>query len=275
MFLFSFSSEWSKIQSKLVDFGIDLLIAIAILFIGFKIVGILGKTTAKVLEKRKLDESLRKFLISVTVSMLKILVVITALSQIGLEMTSFVALLGAAGLAVGMAFSGSLQNFAGGVMLLIFKPFKLGDFVQMQGETGTVKEIQIFQTVLLTVDNKTIFLPNGQIINGNITNYSHEELRRVDFTIGIGYGDNYETAVQTLSEFAQKESRILDSPEPFIGLVNLNDSSVDLAFRVWVKTEDYWPVYFNINKMVYENFDDKGLNIPFPQMDLHVHNVKE
>ena len=137
---------------------------------------------------------------------------------------------------------------------------------------GVVKEIQIFQTVLLTVDNKTIFLPNGQIINGNITNFSHEELRRVDFTIGIGYGDNYQTAVETLKEFAASENRILKTPEPFIGLVNLNDSSVDLAFRVWVKTEDYWNVYFNINQMVYENFEGKGLNIPFPQMDVHVHN---
>lgn len=274
MFLFSFSSEWSKIQSKLVDFGIDLVIAIAILFIGFKLVTFLSKTTGKVLEKRKLEESLRRFLVSVVNTMLKILVVITALSQIGLEMTSFVALLGAAGLAIGMAFSGSLQNFAGGVMLLIFKPFKLGDFVQMQGETGTVKEIQIFQTVLLTVDNKTIFLPNGQIINGNITNYSHEDKRRVDFTIGIGYGDKYETAVEVLKEFVAQDDRIMKDPEPFIGLVNLNDSSVDIALRVWTKTEDYWPVYFNINKMVYENFDDKGLNIPFPQMDVHVHNAK-
>jgi small conductance mechanosensitive channel len=274
MLLFSFSSEWSKIQGKLVDFGIDLLIAGVILFIGFKLVTFISNTMAKVLEKRKLDESLRKFLVSVVSSMLKILVVITALSQIGLEMTSFVALLGAAGLAVGMAFSGSLQNFAGGVMLLIFKPFKLGDFVSMQGETGTVKEIQIFQTVLLTTDNKSIFLPNGQIINGNITNFSHEELRRVDFTIGIAYGDDYQIAVNTLQEFIAKEDRILKEPEAFIGLINLNDSSVDLALRVWVTQENYWPVYFNINKMVYENFEGKGLNIPFPQMDVHVHNNK-
>ncbi|MEZ4937342.1 MAG: mechanosensitive ion channel [Crocinitomicaceae bacterium] len=274
MYLFSFQTEWSKIQVKLVDFGLNLLIAVAILIIGFKVVTLIGKALQKVLERQKLDESLRKFLQSVLVSMLKILVVVTALAELGLEMTSFVALLGAAGLAVGMAFSGSLQNFAGGVMLLIFKPFKLGDFVTMQGETGTVKEIQIFQTVLTTVDNKTIFLPNGQIINGNITNFSHQETRRVDFTIGIGYGDKYETAVEALKEFISKDERILSTPEPFIGLVNLNDSSVDIALRVWTKTEDYWPVYFNINKMVYENFDDKGLNIPFPQMDVHVHNVR-
>ncbi|MCB0477949.1 MAG: mechanosensitive ion channel [Crocinitomicaceae bacterium] len=274
MYLFSFQTEWSKLQVKLVDFGLNLLIAIAILIIGFKVVSLIGQALHKVLEKQKLDESLRKFLQSVLVSMLKILVVVTALAELGLEMTSFVALLGAAGLAVGMAFSGSLQNFAGGVMLLVFKPFKLGDFVTMQGETGTVKEIQIFQTVLTTVDNKTIFLPNGQIINGNITNFSHQETRRVDFTIGIGYGDKYETAVEALKEFISKDDRILSTPEPFIGLVNLNDSSVDIALRVWTKTEDYWPVYFNINKMVYENFDDKGLNIPFPQMDVHVHNVR-
>lgn len=270
MLLFSFN--WTQIQEKIVAFGINLLIAIAVLFIGFKLVTFIGKTTSRLLEKRKLDESLRKFLLSVINTMLKILVVITALSQIGLEMTSFVALLGAAGLAIGMAFSGSLQNFAGGIMLLLFKPFKLGDFVTMQGETGIVKEIQIFQTVLLTLDNKTIFLPNGQIINGNITNFSHEETRRVDFTIGIAYGDNYQTAVATLKDFISKDERILKDPEAFIGLVNLNDSSVDLTLRVWVKQEHYWPVYFNINQMVYENFESKGLNIPFPQMDVHVKN---
>lgn len=271
MLLFSFN--WTKMQDQAVDFGINLIIALIILFVGFKLVTFITKAMSKVLKNRKLDVSLRKFLVSVVSSMMKIMVVITALSQIGLQMTSFIALIGAMGLAIGMAFSGSLQNFAGGVMLLIFKPFKLGDFVTMQGETGTVKEIQIFQTILLTPDNKSIFLPNGQIINGNITNFSHQDVRRVDFTIGIGYGDNYQKAVETLNEFITADDRILKDPASFIGLVNLNSSSVDLALRVWVKQEDYWPVFFNINQLVYENFESKGLNIPFPQMDVHIKNA--
>jgi small conductance mechanosensitive channel len=198
------------------------------------------------------------------------MVVITALYQLGIEMTSFVALLGAAGLAIGMAFSGTLSNFAGGVIVLLFKPFRVGDVVQMQGETGTVKEVQIFNTILNTFDNKRIILPNGPIANGNITNFTMEKIRRVDFSFGIAYGDDFKIARDTLMEFIKADKRIINDPEPFIGLGSLGDSSVNITVRVWANTEDYWDVFFDMNQRVYIEFPERGLNIPFPQMDVHI-----
>jgi small conductance mechanosensitive channel len=187
-------------------------------------------------------------------------------------MTSFVALLGAVGLAIGMAFSGTLSNLAGGVMILLFKPYKIGDFIEAQGEKGTVKELQIFNTILITLDNKTVIIPNGPIANGNLTNYSTQTKRRVDFTVGIAYGDDYDTAKDTLLAFVKEDPRIIDEEDNFIGLIALADSSVNLTLRVWCKSEDYWNVFFNMNERIYKEFGGKGLNIPFPQMDVHVKN---
>ena len=192
--------------------------------------------------------------------------------MVGIQMTSFIAILGAAGLAVGMALSGTLQNFAGGVMILIFKPFKNGDFIEAQGHTGTVSEIQIFNTILKTLDNKTIIIPNGGLANGSMTNYSTEEKRRVDWTFGVGYGDKTDDAKGLLLELMSEDSRILSDPAaPFVAVSELGDSSVNFAVRAWVKAEDYWGVFFDMNEKVYNTFDKKGLSIPYPQMDVHVH----
>ena len=196
---------------------------------------------------------------------------ISVLGMVGIQMTSFIAILGAAGLAVGMALSGTLQNFAGGVMILLFKPFKVGDFIDAQGHMGSVKEIQIFNTILTTPDNKTIIIPNGGLSTSSMTNFSTEPLRRVDWTFGIGYGDSIDQARKVLKELADADSRILKDPEVFIGVSALADSSVNFAVRAWVKAEDYWGVFFDMNENVYNTFNKEGINIPFPQMDVHVH----
>ncbi len=264
------SPEWWL--DKVVEYGTSLLIAIAILVIGFWLVKKVGKMIANLFAKKDFDPSLETFLLSTIKITLKILVVITAMSQLGIEMTSFVALLGAAGLAIGMAFSGTLSNLAGGVMILFFKPYKVGDFIEAQGEKGTVKELQIFNTILITLDNKTVIIPNGPMANGNLTNYSTQTKRRVDFTVGIAYGDDYDTAKNTLLEFVKDDPKIMDKEDNFIGLVALADSSVNLTLRVWCKSEDYWDVFFKMNERIYKEFGSKGLNIPFPQMDVHVKN---
>lgn len=257
---------------KSIEWGTKILIAVAILVIGMMIVKRLTKVTNKLLRKKEFDESLTTFLSSMVSITLKILVVITALGQLGVEMTSFIALIGAAGLAIGMAFSGTLGNFAGGVMILIFKPYKVGDYISAQGEEGFVKEIQIFNTILLTLDNKTVIVPNGAMANGNMVNFTMQEKRRVDFTVGIAYGDDYEKAKSTLEKFIAEDDKILKDEPNFIGLVELADSSVNLTLRVWCKTEDYWDVYFKMNERIYKEFEQVGLNIPFPQLDVHIQN---
>ena len=262
------NSDW--ILEKVVEYGTSLLFAIAVIVIGFWIVKRINKLVDFTFEKKDFDPSLETFLASAIAISLRILVIITALSQLGIEMTSFVALLGAAGLAIGMAFSGTLSNLAGGVMILFFKPYKVGDFIEAQGEKGTVKELRIFNTILITLDNKTVIIPNGPLANGNMINYSTQTKRRVDFTVGIAYGDDYDTAKNTLLEFVKEDPRILDEEDNFIGLDKLADSSVNLTLRVWCKTEDFRAVYFNMNERIYKEFGSKGLNIPFPQMDVHM-----
>ncbi|MGV6861711.1 MAG: mechanosensitive ion channel family protein [Putridiphycobacter sp.] len=255
---------------KGIEWGTKIIIAVAILIIGMMIVKRISKIANKILMKRDFDESLRTFLISMISISLRILVVLTALGQLGLEMTSFIALIGAAGLAIGMAFSGTLGNFAGGVMILIFKPYKVGDYIKAQGEEGIVKEIQIFNTILLTLDNKTIIIPNGAVANGNMTNFTFQEKRRVDFTVGIAYGDDYDKAKAVLENFIKEDSKILQDEANFIGLGALADSSVNITLRVWCKTADYWDVYFKMNERIYKEFGQEGLNIPFPQLDVHI-----
>jgi small conductance mechanosensitive channel len=180
--------------------------------------------------------------------------------------------LGAAGLAVGMALSGTLQNFAGGVMILIFKPFKVGDFIDAQGFQGTVHEIQIFITILLTLDNKTVIIPNGGLSNGSVVNYSAQESRRIDWTFGIAYGDKTEDAKKIMMDLILADKRILSEPGPFVGVKELGDSSVNFTARGWIKQEDYWDVFFDMNESVYNAFNEKGISIPFPQMDVHIQN---
>lgn len=259
-----------KIKDFIFDFGVDLLGAIIALIIGLWVIGLITKGIKKVMKSRGIDDSLQPFLVGLLGITLKALLFISVISMLGVEMTSFIAILGAAGLAVGMALSGTLQNFAGGVMILIFKPFKVGDVVTAQGYTGSVYEIQIFNTVLKTPDNKHIIIPNGGLSTGSLVNFSKEETRRVDWTIGIGYGDDVDKAKSVLLNLIKADSRIKNDPEPFIAVSELADSSVNFTVRVWVNSGDYWGVFFDMNENVYKTFDKEGLNIPYPQMDVHV-----
>ena len=254
-----------------ITYGIQLVQAIATLVIGLWIVGMVVGVIGKVMDKSNTDPSLAGFIRSLISILLKIMVYITAIGMLGVEMTSFIAILGAAGLAVGMALSGTLQNFAGGVMILLFKPYKVGDFIEAQGYSGSVKEIQIFITVLTTPDNKTVIIPNGPLATGSLINYSAQTTRRVDWIYGIAYGDDLDKAYELLNKFITEDERILKDPEPFLALSELADSSVNIVVRVWVNSADYWGVHFDMNEKVYKQFEQAGLSIPFPQMDVHVH----
>ncbi len=254
-----------------VEYGPKLIGAIVVLIIGGWIIKGLTRATGRMMDKSKMDESLKPFLKGIVGILLKILLFISVLGMVGIEMTSFIAIMGAAGLAIGMALSGTLQNFAGGVMILVFKPFKVGDLIDAQGYLGIVKEIQIFNTILTSLDNKTIIIPNGGLSTSSMTNYSTEEERRVDWTIGIAYGDDVDKARAVIKRLCDQDSRILKDPEVFIQVSELADSSVNFAVRAWVKAPDYWGVFFDLNENVYKTFGSEGLNIPFPQMDVHVH----
>jgi small conductance mechanosensitive channel len=255
-----------------ITYGIKLAGAIIVLVVGLWIIKGINGAFKSLLKKREVDESLRPFLAGLVGGLLKVMLIISALGMLGVEMTSFIAIIGAVGFAIGMALSGTLQNFAGGVMILIFKPFKPGDFIEAQGHMGTVSSIQIFNTILKTPDNKTIIIPNGGLSTSSMTNFSTEPTRRVDFTFGIGYGDDVEKARGILSGLIEKDSRILKEPAPFIALSELADSSVNLTVRVWANSGDYWGIFFDMNENVYNEFNKAGLNIPFPQMDVHLHN---
>ena len=258
------------ISKNLVDIGINLIIAIAILIIGFWMAKMLSKGIRRVMQRRESDANLTSFISSLVAGLIKTLIIVTAITQLGIEMTSFVAILGAAGLAIGMAFSGTLSNFAGGVMILMFKPFRSGDMVKIQDEEGVVNEVSIFNTYLRTVDNKVIILPNGPVANGTIINYTKADKRRVDWKFSIAYGNDLKVAKELLNKFIQEDQRILKDPESFIGLGSLSDSSVDITVRAWTKTEEYWDVFFAMNERVYEEFSAAGLSIPYPQMDIHL-----
>lgn len=258
------------IKEMVTTYGLKLIYAAVTLIIGLWIIKMITKTFDSLMEKRNFDASLRPFLHSMVSMLLKVLLIITVLGMLGIQMTSFIAILGAAGLAVGMALSGTLQNFAGGVMILIFKPFKVGDFIEAQGYTGVVKEIQIFITILTTPDNKTIIIPNGPLSNGSLINYSTQDTRRVDWIFGIAYGDKTEDAQKILMDLMESDDRIIKDPLPFVGVSALADSSVNLTTRAWVKPEDYWAVFFDMNQKVYNQFNVKGISIPFPQMDVHM-----
>jgi len=256
----------------ITEYGLKLIGAILVWIIGGMVVKALVGLFVKQMSRKDVDPSLQPFLKNLVGALLKVMLVITVLTMLGIEMTSFIAILGSVGLAIGLALSGTLQNFAGGVMLLIFKPFKVGDFIDAQGYSGTVSEIQIFNTILKSPDNKTIIIPNGGLSTGAMTNFSTEPQRRVDWTIGIGYGDDVDTAKKVIQGMLDADSRILKDPATFIAVSELADSSVNFAVRGWVNASDYWGVYFDLNENVYKEFDKNGLNIPYPQMDVHVHN---
>jgi small conductance mechanosensitive channel len=262
------------LKHLVITYGLKLIGALIALIIGFYAIKRISKLLQKVFEKRNIEPSLASFLRSFLVMALKVLVVISVLGMIGIEMTSFIAILGAAGLAVGLALSGTLQNFAGGVILLLLKPFKAADFIEAQGFLGSVMEIQIFNTILKTPDNKLVIIPNGPLATNSIINFSTMPTRRVEWVFGIAYGDSFPKAKSVLLRLIESDSRILKEPEPFVVLSSLSDSSVDLTVRVWVNSADYWAVFFEMQEKVYDTFAKEGINIPFPQMDVHLHQKK-
>ncbi len=262
--------DTAELTAMAIPYGIKLVTALIALVIGLFIANILVSVTKKLMTKSKVDPSLTSFLGSMVSMLLKVMVYITALSMLGVEMTSFIAILGAAGLAVGLALSGTLQNFAGGVMILFFKPYKVGDVIEAQSYLGTVKEIQIFVTILTTPDNKTILIPNGPLATGSMINYTTQATRRVDWEFGISYGDDVDKAYAQLTKLIEADERILKDPVPFMALKTLADSSVNIVVRVWVNAPDYWAVFFKMNEEVYKTFGDAGLSFPFPQMDVHL-----
>ncbi|MBD3287579.1 mechanosensitive ion channel [candidate division KSB1 bacterium] len=265
----SYSEEAVKM---LMSYGPKLILAILTLFIGLWVIKLIVRFVSQAMEKSETDVSLRSFLSSLISIFLKILLFITVISMIGVQMTSFVAILGAAGLAVGLALQGSLANFAGGVLILFFKPFKVGDYIDAQGFSGTVREIQILHTILKTPDNKTITMPNGSLSNSTVTNFTTEETRRVDFVFGIGYSDDIAKAKDIIHNLIDADERILKDPEPAVVISELGDSSVNITTRVWTKTSDYWAVRFDLIEKVKLQFDANGISIPFPQRDIHVYN---
>ena len=265
-------SEWlpELVRTYLVPLGLKILAAIIVFLLGRWIIKLIKKWMANGLMSRHGDPTLHSFLSNLVSVVLYFILIISIVGILGINTSSLVALLASAGLAVGMSLGGTLQNFAGGVLIIMFRPFKVGDFISAQGHEGKANEIQIFNTHILTVDNKEVILPNGALATGVLTNYSRQGTRRVDWTFSIAYGDDYDKAKAVLRRLCDEDQRILKSPEPFIELVKLNESSVDITVRGWVESADYWGVFFSMNEKVYKNFAKEGLNIPFPQMDVHV-----
>jgi len=257
------------IDTYVIPWGINIAMAIAIFIVGKIVVNILIKVFCKIMNKSKMDEMLVNFIAAIVRSILILFVIIAALDQLGVDTTSLIALLGAAGLAVGLALQNSLSNFAAGVMLIVFRPFKAGDFVEVAGTSGVVETISIFSSTLRTGDNKEVIIPNGSIYGGTITNYSARDTRRVDMVFGIGYDDDIKKAKNLLQSIVDADERILKDPAPVIAVSELADSSVNFVVRPWAKTSDYWGVMWDITENVKLEFDKNGISIPYPQMDVH------
>lgn len=258
------------LQSLVTAYGLQVLGAIATLVIGIWIARWLAKIAGKVLDKRSVDPTLTKFAISLVKITLITFVIISAIGQVGIATTSFVAIIGAAGLAIGFALQGSLSNFASGVMLIIFKPIKVGDYIEGGGAAGSVEVIGIFVTTLVTPDNKVIYIPNSGLTGSNITNYSAKDTRRVDMVFGIGYSDDIDKAKSAIQAVLGADSRILKDPAPQIVVSELADSSVNFNVRPWVNSADYWGVYFDLTEQIKKKFDEQNISIPFPQRDIHM-----
>lgn len=265
-----FTINWDLFTEYIYSYGPKIVGAILVLIIGLWMIKLITNAFGKMMRKKNTDPSLQGFLKSIVSILLKVLLFLSVMGMVGIEATSFIAIIAAAGLAVGLALQGTLQNFAGGVIILLFKPFKLGDFIDGAGHMGTVKDIGIFTTILNTPDNKIVVIPNAQLSNSSLTNYSTMETRRVDFTFGIAYGDDYDNARKVLLDLINADDRIMNEPEPFIALSQLADSSVNIVVRVWAKGADYWGIFFDMNEKVYKTFNQKGLNFPYPQMDVHL-----
>ncbi|WP_297821094.1 mechanosensitive ion channel domain-containing protein [uncultured Paraglaciecola sp.] len=271
MFGFDTEKMSQMMDTYVIPWGINIVMAIAIYFIGKVIVSVLVNLLSKIMTRSQYDDMLIDFVKAIARAVLMLFVIIAALDQLNVNTTSLAAILAAAGLAIGLSLQGSLQNFAAGVMLLVFKPFKAGDFIEAGGAMGVVKSISIFTTIMTSADNKEIIVPNGAIYGGNITNYSAKETRRVDMVVGIGYNSDLKKAKEILKEMLAADERILKEPAPTVAVGELADSSVNFVVRPWVATADFWAVKFDFTEAVKLRFDAEGISIPFPQMDLHVH----
>jgi small conductance mechanosensitive channel len=261
-------------QELLLQYAVNLISAVLILFIGTIIVKIIANGVAKMLRKKDMDEAVVEFLHSLVRYLLFVIVLIAALGRLGVQTASVVAVIGAAGLAIGLALQGSLSNFAAGVLIVAFRPFKSGDYVEIGGVAGSVESIQIFQTILTTPDNKMVVVPNGAVIGSAITNYSRHETRRIDFVIGVSYNADLKKAKAVPTRVVEADPRVLKDPAPTVGVVALADSSVNFVVRPWVKTGDYWVVYFDLLQAIKEELDKEDIGIPFPQMDVHLNKLE-
>lgn len=270
-------SRIDKLLEKLLDMGFiagrHILAAILVYLIGAFVVKLLNRLVRTMLTRRKVDDSVKTFLQSLTNILLTLLLIISVIGALGVNTTSFAALLASAGVAVGMALSGNLSNFAGGLVVLLFKPYRVGDWIEAQGTSGTVTAIQIFHTILRTSDNRVVYIPNGALSSNTVINYSREETRRVQWQIGVDYGQDIAGVREVLLSLFESDERILQNVEgktPFVGLENLGDSSVNLVIRVWVANADYWAVYYQLQERIYDLFNEKQINIPYPQTVVHL-----
>jgi len=271
--------DWNQLlelaQTKGIDFGINLAIAIAIFYVGKFVISLVVRGIRKVMRRQEVEKTLETFICNLVRMVLLVVVIIAAIGQLGIETTSFIAIFGAAGLAVGLALQGSLSNFAAGVLIVLFRPYKVGDFVEAAGIAGTIEQVQILTTVLKTGDNKQIIIPNGQIMDSIITNFSANDTRRVDMVVGVSYDDDLDKVRATIAELVAAEDRILDEPACTIAVSALADSSVNFVVRPWVKTSDYWGVMFDLTEAIKKRFDKEGISFPFPQQDVHLHTIKD
>jgi len=270
-----FQDIFEKMYALIIRYGMKFILALVVLIVGLIVIRWISRALVRLMKKSNVNPSLVPFLKTLTNILLKVMLVISVMGMVGIQMTSFIAVLGAAGLAVGLALQGTLQNFAGGVMILLFKPYEVGHFIEAQGYMGTVKEIQIFTTVLTTPDNRKVIIPNSPLATGSITNFSAMPTRRIDFSFGIGYGDDIDKAKAILLKMAEADERVLkeDNP-PQVMVEALGDSSVNLKLRVWLKSEDYWDVFFEYTEGAKKKFDAAGISIPFPQRDVHLYEHK-
>ncbi len=263
-----------KLIDKLIDLSVTagkhILLAVVILVVGRLIVNVLNRLVARMLDRRKVDPTIQTFLKSLVNILLMVLLIVSVIGALGINTTSFAALLASAGVAVGMALSGQLQNLAGGIIVLFFRPYKVGDWIEAQGVQGKVTAIQIFHTILTMADNKVVYVPNGVMSSGVVVNYNRNETRRVEWVIGIDYGEDTARAEAVVREVIAADKRILDDPAPYVAVQALDASSVNLVARVWVKAPDYWDVSYDTNRRIYDAFNKAGINFPFPQQTIHV-----
>jgi len=270
--------DWGQLlemlQTKGIDFGINVVIALAIFYFGKMVISLVVRGIRKVMQRQEVDKTLETFVCNLVRMVLLVIVIIAAIGQLGIQTTSFIAIFGAAGLAVGLALQGSLSNFAAGVLIVLFRPYRVGDFIEAAGISGVVEQVQILTTILKTGDNKQIIVPNGQIMDSIITNYSANDKRRVDMVVGVSYDDDLDKVRSTIEELIAAEERVLEEPACTIAVSALADSSVNFVVRPWVKTADYWGVMFDLTEAIKKRFDKEGISFPFPQQDVHLYKAE-